>query len=425
MTVEELSKFDLPENPGVYFFKRGAEILYIGKATSLRDRVRSYFSNDLIATRGARIVDMVFKADSIEWEERDSVLEAMIAEANLIKKHWPHYNVQEKDDKSFNYVIITDEDFPRILTIRGRTLDVELAKKELSVKKQFGPFPNGSALREALKIIRKMFPYVDKGSLGKGKYQFYRQLGLTPDVSSVDARHDYAKTVRHITLFFEGKKGELVRELEREMSAHAKAQEFEKANLVKRKLFALDHIQDIALIKEDLLSSAERGEANAGEVAARGGFRIEAYDVAHMSGKESVGVMTVIIDGEKAPAEYRKFKLSADIGNNDVASLREILSRRLAHADWRMPDLIVVDGGLGQKNLAEGMIAGRVPSAPAIPVLSVVKDDRHRAREILGDAALADRHKKSILLANAEAHRFAIAYHRKLRRIKNTVRGKL
>jgi len=423
MTIEDLSTYDLPEAPGVYFFKRGGEILYIGKATSLRDRVRSYFANDLIATRGARIVDMVFKADSIEWEERDSVLEAMIAEANLIKKHWPHYNVQEKDDKSFNYVIVTDEDFPRILTIRGRTLDVELAKKELRVKRQFGPFPNGSALRAALKIIRRMFPYVDKGSLGRDKYHFYRQLGLTPDVSSADARHDYAKTVRHITLFFEGKKGLLVRELEKEMKAYAKSKEFEKADMVKKRLFALDHIQDIALIKEDLLSSAER-DANHGiqSPSGLGSFRIEAFDVAHMSGKESVGVMTVIMDDETAKGEYRKFRLSADIGNNDVASLREILSRRLGHADWRMPNLIVIDGGVGQKNLAESMLADRNIS---IPVVSVVKDDRHRAREILGDSVLAKRHEKSILLANAEAHRFAIAYHRKLRRIKNTVRGKL
>ncbi|MFA6158807.1 MAG: hypothetical protein WC763_04285 [Candidatus Paceibacterota bacterium] len=422
MTIEDLKTFDLPETPGVYFFKRGGEILYIGKATSLRDRVRSYFAPDLIATRGARIVDMAFKADSLEWQERDSVLEAMIAEANLIKKHWPHYNVQEKDDKSFNYVIVTAEDFPRILIIRGRTLDVELAKKELRVKKQFGPFPNGSALRAALKIIRKMFPYVDKGSLGKDKYHFYRQLGLTPDVSSIDARHDYAKTVRHIVLFFEGKKRELVRELEGEMKAYVKTQEFEKADLVKKKLFALDHIQDIALIKEDLLSSAERGDADADDVAARGGFRIEAFDVAHMSGKESVGVMTVVVDGEAAKGEYRKFKLSAEIGNNDVASLKEILERRLGHAEWRMPDLVVVDGGAGQKNLAEKLLASRHLN---VPVISVVKDDRHKAREILGDQALAARHGKAALLANVEAHRFAVAYHRKLRRIKNTLRGKL
>jgi len=423
MIISDLSKYSLPENPGVYFFKKEEEILYIGKATSLRDRVRSYFSNDLIATRGSRIVDMVFKADSLEWTETDSVLEAMIAEANLIKKHWPHYNVQEKDDKSFNYVVITAEEFPRILTVRGRTLDVELAKKELKVKKTFGPFPNGSALREALRIIRKMFPYVDKGSLGKDKYHFYRQLGLTPDVSSADARHDYAKTVRHITLFFEGKKKELVRELEQEMKAYAKAREFERADLVKRKLFALDHIQDIALIKEDVKSFADN--LATGEVGVPGvaeGFRIEAFDVAHMSGKESVGVMTVVSDGEKAPAEYRKFKLSADIGNNDVASLREILERRLRHPEWSMPGLIVIDGGLGQKNAAEKILAER---GLEIPVVSVVKDERHKAREILGDAALVSRHGKAALLANAEAHRFAIAYHRKLRRIKNTLRGKL
>lgn len=414
MTLSSFEKLNLPENPGVYFWKQNGQILYIGKATSLRDRVRSYFSYDLISTRGPRLVDMVFKSDSIEWQETDSVLEALIAEANAIKKHQPHYNVQEKDDKSWNYVVITKDKFPLVLTIRGRTLDVEKQKKELKIRATFGPFISGSALREALKIIRKMFPYIDRASSTKYTSTFYRQIGLAPDTASEEAVAEYKKSIEHIILFFSGKKHTLTRLLEREMNEYAKAQEFEKAEATKRKLFALDHIQDVALIKEDVQTFAAVGTPVS--------FRIEAYDTAHMSGKESAGVMTVVTDGELDKNEYRKFKLSPEIGNNDVKSLREIIERRFNHPEWRTPDLIVIDGGQGQFNLAEKVLKERgIVSA----LVSVVKDDRHKPSDFLGDKAIIEKYKKDILLANSEAHRFALAYHRKLRRMRNPRRGKL
>ncbi|MEN9622159.1 MAG: hypothetical protein RLZZ67_593 [Candidatus Parcubacteria bacterium] len=416
MTTEEFTKLSMPETPGVYFWKSAGKILYIGKATSLRDRVRSYFSNDLIHTRGSRMVDMVFKADTIEWQETDSVLEAMITEANLIKKHWPDYNVKEKDNKSFNYVVITREKFPRIMVIRGRTLEVERQKKELKVRKIFGPFTSGSALREALKIIRKMFPFIDKHSSSKYTSIFYRQLGLSPDTASEEARIEYQKNIDHIALFFEGKKSKLVHALERDMNTYAKALQFEKAAEVKRKIFALDHIRDIALIKEDLGIASQEGVQVAPE-----GFRIEAYDTAHMSGKESAGVMTVVIDGEISKNEYRKFKLSPEIGNNDTKSLREIIERRLGHPEWRMPDLVVIDGGVGQLNTAQKVFAER---GVTIPLVAVVKDERHKPSDILGDSTLTEKYKKSILLANHEAHRFSLSYHRKLRRMRNPKKSK-
>lgn len=418
MKIDTFDKLDLPDLPGVYFWKEGGKILYIGKATSLRDRVRSYFSADLISTRGPRMVDMVFRSDSIEWKDTDSVLEAMIAEANLIKKHWPDYNVKEKDDRSFNYVVVTREDFPRIIVLRGRSIDVEKRKREIKIKKTFGPFPNGAALREALKIVRRMFPFIDDKTFTGDKYRFYRQIGLAPDISSEDARKQYQKTIRHIILFFEGKKGALCRMLSREMKAYAAAQEFEKAGEVKRRLFALGHIQDIALIKEDVEALSKSWETD----HSQSGFRIEAYDIAHMSGKESAGVMTVVCDGEVAKSEYRKFKLSLGIGNNDTASLREVIERRLNHPEWRLPDLMVIDGGQGQLGLAEKVIKER---SAVMPVVSVVKDSRHKPADILGNPDLIAKYQKAILLANAESHRFALAYHRKLRRMRNPQRGKL
>jgi excinuclease ABC subunit C len=418
MTIDDFAKLNLPDVPGVYFWKEGSKILYIGKATSLRDRVRSYFSADLISTRGPRMVDMVFKANSIEWKETDSVLEAMIAEANLIKKHWPDYNVKDKDNRSFNYVLITKEEFPRLLVLRGRSIDVEKQKKEIKAKKTFGPFPNGAALREALKIVRRMFPYIDKYSYGKDKYQFYRQIGLTPDTSSKEARIEYLKNIRHIILLFEGKKKKLCRELEREMTVYAKNKEFEKASDMKRKLFALDHINDIALIKEDVETFSKEGDV----IVPTSAFRIEAYDTAHMSGKESAGVMTVVCDGEVAKGEYRKFKLSPEIGNNDVASLREIIERRLGHPEWRYPDVMVIDGGEAQRNLAATVLKEKDQD---IAVVAVVKDERHKPKGLLGAENIVEKHKKAILLANAEAHRFALSYHRKLRRMRDWKRGKL
>src|SRR3989338_1988631 len=143
MTKGQLKRFKLPDSPGVYLFKKGRKILYIGKATSLRDRVRSYFSSDLVAGRGDRIVGMVAGATSFDWKVTQSVLEALMLESHLIKHHQPPYNVDEKDNKSWNYVVITKEDFPRVLLTRGRELfqNVRLRKSNIKTKAVFGPYP--------------------------------------------------------------------------------------------------------------------------------------------------------------------------------------------------------------------------------------------------------------------------------------------
>ena len=185
------------------------------------------------------------------------------------------------------------------------------------------------------------------------------------------------------------------------MKMFAGKHEFEEAEKIKRKIFALGHIQDVALLKHDLEASTRNLEAN---------FRIEAYDTAHISGTHTVGVMTVVENSELNKNQYRKFKIQLD-GNDDIANLKEILTRRFAHLEWKFPNLIVVDGGRGQINVTKEVLR---KAGLDINVVSVVKDDKHKAREILGNGqsrALT----KSILLANLEAHRFAIQYHRKLR----------
>lgn len=402
MKIKDIKKRKLPDSPGVYFFtgERG-KILYIGKASSLRDRVKSYFSRDVERSRGPLISKMVLEAKDITYEKADSVLEALILEVNLIKKHQPIYNTKEKSDKSFNYVVIAKEDFPRVMLIRGRELEQNNAVKD--AKYVFGPFPHGVIFKEAMRIVRKLFPFRDKCKPGSGKSCFNRQIGLCPGVCSGEiSKSEYARTIVNIKLFFEGKKKALIKKLEREMKTYARKKEFEKANAVKRTLFALNHIQDIALIKETLPHSQDLLSGRK--------MRVEGYDVAHLGGSNMVGVMTVVEGGEVKKLEYRKFNIKNVDGINDTAALREILSRRLAHSEWNLPNLIAVDGGVAQKNAALQVLK---EAGMSIPVVSVVKDELHRPRKILGEKAIRREHENEILLVNSEAHRFAIGFHRK------------
>ncbi|HEV7424623.1 MAG TPA: GIY-YIG nuclease family protein [Candidatus Paceibacterota bacterium] len=408
MKHEYIKKIKLPDKSGVYFFLKNKKILYIGKATSLKDRTKSYFSKDLIHTRGPLVLDMVFKADHIKWHVTESVLEALILEANLIKRHQPYYNTREKDDKSFNYVCITKEKLPKVVIVRGSNL-----KNESLFGKVFGPYTSGSQLREAMKIIRKIFPFLDDKS--KNYLEFYKQINLIPDLND---RTLYLQNIKNIKLFFSGKKKQIFRNLKKEMQAYAKMREFEKAGEVKRQLFALQHINDVSLLKIDHFTErvfSSGFSALQRQPLIKNSFRsvrIEAYDIAHMAGKNMVGVMTVVEDGEAAKNEYKKFRIRTQNRANDTGALSEVLERRLAHKEWPYPHLIVIDGGIAQINAAKAILK---KMDVRIEIVSVVKDQRHKAREIMGSLELAKKFKSGILLGNSEAHRFAIAYHKKMR----------
>lgn len=414
MTSQGITKLNLPDTPGVYtFVDAKGRPLYIGRATSLKDRVRSYFANDLIETRGPRIVDMATRAARLTWRETDSVLEAIILESVLIKRYQPHYNVDERDDKSSQYVVITDEPWPRVFLARARDFDQALTEKTLGyrVKRYFGPYPHGGLIKEALKILRKLFPFKDKKSFDARHDAFYRALGRSPREDDTNARRRYARTIEYMILFFEGKKDLIRTRIEREMNASAKALKFEDAHYFKKVLYAIDHINDIALIKHRDYESGSR-EKRGVQPGSRQ-FRIEAYDIAHLSGTNVVGAMTVSIDGELTPAHYRKFKISKQ-ANNDIAGLVEILSRRLNHSEWTYPDLILVDGNETHRTHAEAVLKARRIS---IPVIAVTKDERHKAARLIGNPEIVEKYEKQIVALNAEAHRFALAFHRLRRRV--------
>ena len=395
MQRKDLDKINIPDAPGVYTFLEKKKIVYIGKATSLRDRVRSYFNDDLIVSRGPRIVDMVTKADDVLFEETDSVLEALILESLKIKKHQPFYNVKEKDDKSYLYAVVTKEEWPRILVVRGKdlgtTFSLDLAKSK------YGPFTSGPSLRKALDIIRKIFPFYDtknpvtRGSKHQGaNLEFNRQIGRYPrDISHTE----YLRNIRHIELFLSGKKKLILKELEKEMKVAAKEERFEDAQRYKRQIFSLTHIQDVSLIKDDLRRVH--------------GVRVEGYDVAHTSGQNTVGVMTVVVDGEPEKNQYRKFIIK-EHGNNDVGSLTELLERRFSHPEWEYPKVIVIDGGIAQKNAALKVLD---KLGLQIAVTAVTKDEYHRPKKILGLPGVSVP-EGDIILANAEAHRYSLSFHR-------------
>jgi len=417
MKVQDVAKLKLPNAPGVYFFKERGKILYLGKAASLRDRVRSYFAADLIESRGPRIVEMVAKAGSIGFKRTGSVLEAFLLEANLIKRYQPPYNIEGKDDKSYNCVIITDEAFPQILVVRQHHLNRILHTSGLACQAIFGPFPYDSELKEAMKIIRRIFPHRDGCcESGAGRPCFSRQVGLCPGVCTGEvSKREYSRTIGHIRMLFEGKKTGLLRSLARDMHSYAVREEFEQAAAVKRSLFALRHINDIALIKKEKRFFA--GSLAEERTNPQRPFRIEAFDVAHFAGSSTVGVMTVVEDGLATKSEYRTFRVKSVAKGSDIAALKEILRRRLGHEEWRLPDMIVVDGGTAQKNAASAVVKSILAPLDDIPVVSVIKDKHHRPRKILGEWCVIVGREMDILRANKESHRFALSFHRKVRAV--------
>ncbi len=438
MKKSELSKFNLPDVPGVYLFKKGRKVLYVGKATSLRDRVRSYFDDDLIATRGPRIVDMVTKSDRVAHEPTPTVLEALVREAALIKKYLPKANVDGKDDKTFLYAVITKENIPRVLVVRGKDINFkQLTANSLQltgpVRNQqtatcklraiYGPFPSGAQLKEGLRLVRRIFPFFDTakpvvatGKHHQAKIEFNSQINQYPRSSifapigqNMEQLKMYRKSIRKVMLFLSGRGKELRRRLEKEMREAALEERFEDAAETRRELFALDHIQDVALIKDENL--AQQGSTLNPNSQGRTLLRIEAYDTAHLSGTNAIGVMTVVVDGAPVKKEYRTFRIRGVKKNDDIASLKEILSRRLNHQEWQFPKVIVVDGGKTQKKAAESVLK---EVGVIIPVVAVVKDERHRPREVIG-ARSAGISEMDAVLANSEAHRFSLAQHRRAR----------
>lgn len=409
----------LPYSPGVYIFKSDAgEILYVGKATSLRDRVGSYFQKKPGFVRPIEM--FIHEIADIEIRKTDTVLEAYILEQGLIKDLQPKYNAMGKDDKSFVYVIVTKEEFPRFLVMRKTDLDMD-SKKILSPKnkvqyaKLFGPYTSRRQIDTALKILRKIFPYHSRNEHSEKGCLDY-QIGLCPGpYDGKITRRDYRKNIRGIEMILRGKKSALVRELQKEMEKCSEKEDFECAADKRNRIFALKHIQDIALISfRDENFNPPAGGPNVKNNKQL--FRIEAYDISNISGSYAVGSMIVFDDSEGGleanKNEYRKFRIRTIVGANDVGAMEEVLRRRLRNS-WAMPNLIILDGGRGHLNMARRVLRSL---RMEIPLLAVAKGPTRKKLDFYPFGNVPEISENLIEQMRDEAHRFAITYHRKVRR---------
>ena len=400
---------ELPDAPGVYLMKDAAgAVIYVGKATSLARRVASYFQRP----HDARIQEMVSLIRKIDYLVKPTVIEALILEANLIKYYWPKYNILSKDNKSFLYLVITKEEYPRPLLIRGTELEEEDASKKY--KAVFGPYISPRSLRAALDLIRRVFSW-SSCTPGMKRPCFYHHLKQCPGVCIGAAdKKSYNKTMRDLIKFFEGKKEGIVKDCKKRMKAASASRRFEEAAALRNKIFFLEHIQDVAILKreDEHVDKLKEGEALVDLFG-----RIEGYDVSTISGTSTVASMVVFEHGAPAKAEYRKFRIRSVSVSNDIAALREALARRFRNS-WRKPDLILIDGGIGQVRAALSVLR---ELDLGIPVIGIAKGPGRKKDELVCDrkhldlCRLCEQYKPLLVQVRDEAHRFAVKYHRKVR----------
>jgi len=408
---EKIKEF--PKTPGVYLMKNATgDIIYVGKATSLRNRVASYFARP----HERRLENLVQEIDDIKYQTTPTVIEALVLEANLIKKYSPKYNVKEKDDKSFLYVATSREKFPKIFLIRGLEIKRLTPGNKKQIARFFGPYTSAASLRAALDILRKIFPYRDCQTFPKRPCLQYHLKRCGAPCAGLVSGSDYRKNIKNLILFFEGKKERVLKNLKHEMAGASRKENFELAGKLRNKIFSLEHIQDVAVIKNEV--SRDPGDRTGINIFGR----IEGYDISNISGTSATGSMVVFTDGKPNKNEYRKFGIETLNAPNDIGMMKEVMTRRLKHTnEWPLPNLILVDGGWGQINAVQEILAEHKTK---IPILGIAKGfDRKQDRLLYGEenpelGRLAGQYKDILLRVRDEAHRFAIGYHKLLRQKK-------
>jgi excinuclease ABC subunit C len=431
--LEKNKILNLPKGPGVYCFKSGRSILYIGKASNIKERVKNHFQQP--AYRDGLFINQVSK---IGYLKTDSEIEALILEANLIKKYQPKYNIFWRDDKNYFFVAITKEDFPRILIThqpKFKNLDLKLQTKYI------GPFVDGKSLKRTLKILRKIFSYRSCKNLPKRPclwYQLFRcpapcllksKLAKQLPLSYLKMRREYQNNIRNITKILLGKGRQVFQGLEKEMKESSKVQDFERAAKLRDQIRSLNKVFSHAKIFEETIIpvSEKSGQMwlNTQKIlrdllkTKKQISRIEAYDVSNIQGKEAAGSMVVFIDGKSNKDLYRRFKIKIEGKPDDTAMIREILNRRFQHSEWGWPNLILIDGGISQLNAAKKS-KSKMKKAKLIPLMALAKKENklyiENHKQPISLKALPREIFNLILQLRDEAHRFAITYHRKLRR---------
>ncbi len=386
-------------------------IIYVGKAVSLRKRVSSYFNKKVNDVKTQQLVKEIAGIDYIVTA---SEAEALILEASLVKQYHPKYNIDLKDDKSYPFIVISNDEFPRIFIDRPRV--------KVKGYDYFGPYVNAKLIREALHILRRIFmfrtcqPFPLKECL-----DYHMALCSAPCIGKLTSG-EYAKNIYHVRLVLEGKKDELYRRLRLDMERFSRDKNFEQAAQVRNQLQAIGALysgtQEINYFKEAeqlerLLRLPRRPE------------RIEAFDISHTYGAYSVGAMISFFNGSPDKKNYRRFRIKTVSGIDDFKMIAEVVSRRYARLKKEgraFPDLIVIDGGKGQLSAA---LSELKKIDIDIPIISLAKKEEEifisgkKQGILLSENSLA---LKLLQRVRDEAHRFAVSYHRLLRTKNMTVK---
>lgn len=465
----------IPHKPGIYIYKdENGGVIYVGKAVDLFSRVSSYFSKSWHDIKTTKLVENIRDIETIIVE---SEIEALILEANLIKKFMPLYNIRLTDDKDYLYIVVTDEEYPKIVTARKKDL--------IKVKKWFGPYPSATTVKQTLKKLRRIFPWCQNpgggawGIARSNKPQskttshepratsrracFYFHIGQCPGACvGTISKADYDKNIKRFSKFLDGKKQELLDDLLKEMGSLSMDRKFEEAAKIKKIVEGINYITSPNKITNYLVNPnfLEELNNNSLEELQRDlnlpelPVRIEAYDISNFQGKEATGSMVVLTNGEIDKSQYRRFKIKITGKPNDFAMHAEMMGRRLKHDEWPLPQLFLIDGGRGQVTSVKAVIdkhntslrqhavlkqsqSGDVSTddsgteiaassstprnggggAGSIPIYGIAKREEWLYPPE-GDPIKLP--KKSLALRllqkiRNESHRFAITYHKKLR----------
>lgn len=425
MNIENVKKLNIPAVPGCYhFLNKKGKIIYIGKAANLKSRVLSYWRKS--AQHSPAKQAMLKQIEKIKIVETDSEIEALLLEANLIKKYHPDFNVVMRDDKRHVYIKISLAD-----EIPG----VFVTRKVDKNGKYFGPFVSTDAVKQTLKAVRKIWPYCTERKK-KIKPCFYYQINRCLGIcGGVISREEYIKKVINpIILFLDGKKDRIVKKYESrikslEKKKRGKSENGDMSEIVKLKQ-ELSQMKNV-LAHTNVLGLLDKYAIDVIELAKTLGLkvipkRIEGYDISNTFGQNATGSMVVFSGGEPDKNEYRKFKIKTKDGMaDDTGMLKEVLERRLNN-DWPLPDLIIIDGGKGQLNACLSILK---KNKLDINIVSISKGDGLRssgARDKIFfpgekrplELPLASPALHLIKRVRDEAHRFAIGYHKKLRKDK-------
>ncbi|PQO29399.1 excinuclease ABC subunit UvrC [Bremerella cremea] len=424
LTADKVRKF--PTTSGVYIFKDDkGRVIYVGKAKNLRSRAGSYFlAEAAIDQRTGYWVNEIADADFLETENE---VDALLAESRLIKDVQPKYNKEQKDDKTFPYLMITQrEDFPRVeFTREPRDKNAKL----------YGPFASASALRGAIQVLQRIFKFrtcdLDIDETDE-RWKWFRPCLL----ASIDqctapcnlriSKEEYRKDIRRLQMFLEGNGTRLVKQLQEEMLEASKNLEFEKAAKLRDEINMLDRLDERGELEthaqpEVFYVDPKKGLAGLRKVLglATTPRTIEGVDIAHLGGSDTVASLVQFLDGLPFKPGYRRFKIRGVDGVDDFRSIHEVVARRfkrLSDNSEVFPDILLIDGGKGQLNAA--MAAFRDLRIEPPTVISLAKREEEVYRPGESEPIRLSRHSFALRLlqyVRDESHRFAQHYHHLLR----------